>query len=407
MAEKSKGKRLLEEDDSNPTPMQKKPRFPKGKKVKSVDRPQVEPEEAEGTIGAAVDPRLAAKERAKRRTQMKEEELLRSHADFSAAEVHYDDSVNFEEDGIQIEPFNLKQEREEGYFDANGNYVEYAIKNEIKDAWLDNVVVDSSYAEKHHKKTEADEEYHDILTEDIGKIKRSIANVLQPGETIIQALKRLKATSVDERGRMSEGTKRIFDKLTEDAMKLMENGEYNVYNEEQETFEREAEGYERIARARAGTFATADNGSRNGIFTNGMGDGAGTSLDQSEAKPSLQVSSSDGGDQFDMFGDDEDNTNLQSSRSVIVSEVISEQIPQPASDSLNPSQDLYYGEATGGVESDFVYDQSSGYYYSSSLGYYYDPASTLYCCATTGKWYSYNDQSGEYVECQNGAAAES
>ncbi|KAJ6828021.1 CD2 antigen cytoplasmic tail-binding protein 2-like protein [Iris pallida] len=391
MAEKSKGKRSLEEDDSNPTPMQKKPRFPKGKKVKSVDRPQVEPEEAEGTIGAAVDPRIAAKERAKRRTQMKEEELLRSHADFSAAEVHYDDSANFEEDGIQIEPFNLKQEREEGYFDADGNYVEYAIQSEIKDAWLDNVVVDLSYAEKHHKKTEADEEYHDISTEDIGKIKRSIANVLQPGETIIQALKRLKGTSVDERGRMSEGTKRIFDKLTEDAMKLMENGEYNVYNEEKEIFEREAEGYERIARARAGTFATADNGSRHGedIFADGMGDGAGTSLDQSEAKTSLQVSSSDGGDQFDMFGDDEDNTN------------------QPVSENLNPSQDLYYGEATGGMESDFVYDQSSGYYYSSSLGYYYDPASTLYCCATTGKWYSYNDESGEYVECQNGADAES
>ncbi|KAJ6804828.1 CD2 antigen cytoplasmic tail-binding protein 2-like protein [Iris pallida] len=391
MAEKSKGKRSLEEDDSNPTPMQKKPRFPKGKKVKSVDRPQVEPEEAEGTIGAAVDPRIAAKERAKRRTQMKEEELLRSHADFSAAEVHYDDSANFEEDGIQIEPFNLKQEREEGYFDADGNYVEYAIRSEIKDAWLDNVVVDLSYAEKHHKKTEADEEYHDISTEDIGKIKRSIANVLQPGETIIQALKRLKGTSVDERGRMSEGTKRLFDKLTEDAMKLMENGEYNVYNEEKEIFEREAEGYERIARARAGTFATADNSSRHGedIFANGMGDGAGTSLDQSEAKTSLQVSSSDGGDQFDMFGDDEDNTN------------------QPVSENLNPSQDLYYGEANGGMESDFVYDQSSGYYYSSSLGYYYDPASTLYCCATTGKWYSYNDQSGEYVECQNGADAES
>lgn len=37
-----------------------------------------------------------------------------------------------EDDGIQIEPFNLRQEREEGYFDANGNFVEYAKENEIK-----------------------------------------------------------------------------------------------------------------------------------------------------------------------------------------------------------------------------------------------------------------------------------
>ena len=42
------------------------------------------------------------------------------------------DDANFEEDGIRIEPFNLKQEREEGYFDENGNFVEYASQHEIK-----------------------------------------------------------------------------------------------------------------------------------------------------------------------------------------------------------------------------------------------------------------------------------
>lgn len=36
------------------------------------------------------------------------------------------------EDGVQIEPFNLDKEREEGYFDENGNFVEYARENEIK-----------------------------------------------------------------------------------------------------------------------------------------------------------------------------------------------------------------------------------------------------------------------------------
>lgn len=30
-----------------------------------------------------------------------------------------------EEDGIQIDPFNLDQERKEGYFDDAGNFVEY------------------------------------------------------------------------------------------------------------------------------------------------------------------------------------------------------------------------------------------------------------------------------------------
>lgn len=36
------------------------------------------------------------------------------------------------EDGIEIEPFNLNKEREEGYFDENGNFVEYARGNEMK-----------------------------------------------------------------------------------------------------------------------------------------------------------------------------------------------------------------------------------------------------------------------------------
>ena len=44
----------------------------------------------------------------------------------------------------------------------------------------------------------------------------------------MQALKRLKGTSTDKCGKMSEGTKRIFDELTEAAMKLMENGDCSM-----------------------------------------------------------------------------------------------------------------------------------------------------------------------------------
>ena len=36
------------------------------------------------------------------------------------------------DDGIQIEPFNLDKERDEGYFDAGENFVEYVNENEIK-----------------------------------------------------------------------------------------------------------------------------------------------------------------------------------------------------------------------------------------------------------------------------------
>ncbi|KAJ4718789.1 CD2 antigen cytoplasmic tail-binding protein 2-like protein [Melia azedarach] len=47
---------------------------------------------------------------------------------------------------------------------------------------------------------------------------------------VTQALRRLKGTT-NKKEKMSAETKRVFDHLTEDAMKLMEeNGKYNVYN---------------------------------------------------------------------------------------------------------------------------------------------------------------------------------
>lgn len=37
----------------------------------------------------------------------------------------WQDNETFVDDGIQMEPFNLRKEREEGYFDQSGNFVEY------------------------------------------------------------------------------------------------------------------------------------------------------------------------------------------------------------------------------------------------------------------------------------------
>ncbi|WVZ21283.1 hypothetical protein V8G54_008605 [Vigna mungo] len=80
-------------------------------------------------------------------------------------DILWQDSENFVDHGIQIEPFNLA-----------GNFVEYVRENEIKGP-------------------------PDLSSKDIVVVKRRIANVLEHGET-----------------------------LTEDAMKLMENGEYSSVN---------------------------------------------------------------------------------------------------------------------------------------------------------------------------------
>ncbi|KAB2091400.1 hypothetical protein ES319_A03G188700v1 [Gossypium barbadense] len=238
---------FFDDDDSNKPPAQKRIRFPKGKKVKpgeeAVNRVDVE----DGSRNLQ-DPRLAAKERSKRRNQITTELFTEDGRgmlnDITLAEVAYEDNENFIDDGIQIEPFNLDKEREEGYFDADGNFVEYVNNNGIKDAWLDSVEADVQYTGKAFatKNGEDNEDVaQDLSAQDIGIIKRRIANGLEPGETVLQALRGLKGPSNNRKEKMSAETKRVFDQLTEDAVKLMENGDYNVYHEKQEAFQREAD----------------------------------------------------------------------------------------------------------------------------------------------------------------------
>ncbi|KAK1263045.1 hypothetical protein QJS04_geneDACA021204 [Acorus gramineus] len=406
---KPRHKRALSEDeDEDDEPKQKKPRFPKGKKVKKVgDEVSASSNGGAGEVpGCMLDPDAAAKLRARRRReQLGEEELgvRRRKEQFREedldvdplVEVDYKDNSNFDDDGIMIEPFNLNQEREEGYFDEAGNFVEYVNNKKIKDAWLDSVDIEPKFIEKTPEVTK-EEEYRELSSEDIGRMKRRIADVLLPGESVLQALRRIKSASSNEKGRMPEETKRLFDQLTEDSMKLMDNGEYNVYHEAREIFEREAEGYEAIARVKMGTITNS--GSANDkvsvdedIFSDDKAKGTelDAALDPLKATTSSTYAASEAhSDGFDMFGDDDDNV-----------PTVTELSLQSTSENLQPSSSIDSEKALGGdSESDYVYDETSGYYYSSSLGYYYDPNSGLYCSATTGTWYFFNSENGTYDE---------
>ncbi|KAL6494570.1 hypothetical protein OROGR_031370 [Orobanche gracilis] len=330
---------FVEDDESNKPPPEKKVRFPKGKKINQGDHMV---DSLVEDIPRWKDPKSAASDRAVRRSIITAGLLRDEHndlfPDIRKAEVQYKDNETFVEEGVTIEPFNLGKEREDGYFDACGNYVEYVEQNKIKDAWLDSVDVCDKYTGKRSIPTSNDEKPHDLVTEELAEVNRRIADVLEPGETVLRALRRLKG-STDKKQKMSAETKQLFDRLTEDAMKLMENGDYNVYDEKREHFEREAEGYEKLAKA--------------------------TKTD----------------DIFDMFGGADGS--------------VADNI---APDGSEAASDQQY--ESGDPQNDFVYDESSGYYYSSSLGYYYDPSSGLYCCATSGKWFSYNEELGTYDEVQ-------
>uniref|UniRef100_A0A7C8ZEX7 CD2 antigen cytoplasmic tail-binding protein 2 n=1 Tax=Opuntia streptacantha TaxID=393608 RepID=A0A7C8ZEX7_OPUST len=240
----SRKRPLFDDSDSDSNKSkQKRVRFPKGKKVKSgTEQETFKDDGGEPLPQDLSEPRLAAKERARRRSQTGAfaDDVDVDLAHISKVEVRYQVNEPFIEDGIEMEPFNLEREREEGYFDEAGNFVEYVLEKEEKDAWLDSVEVDPQLAERISTVTKNDNEEQDLSSNDIGKIKRRIANALEPGETVLHALKRLKGNSNDKRAKMSAETKHVFDQLTEDAMKLMENGDYNVYHEAREVFEREA-----------------------------------------------------------------------------------------------------------------------------------------------------------------------
>ncbi|KAL2342105.1 hypothetical protein Fmac_010045 [Flemingia macrophylla] len=400
---RSTAKRPFMEDDDQFTkkPPAKRVRFPKGKKVKPGDE-VVEKENVEDGGVDLTNPQIvakAAKERQKQRNQITAELFSEDTGgilnDFSAAEITYEDNENFVDDGIQIEPFNLDKEREEGYFDAEGNFVEYVRENEIKDAWLDNVEVDPKYSALSSVAPKDEDEVPDLSAKDIGVMKRRIANVLEPGETVLQALRRLKGNS-DRKAKMSAETKIVFDQLTEDAMKLMENGEYNVYHEKQEVFDREAEGYEKLARAKEGTSLYSGDGNS---YLNGEGNLLSDGLDSVVAParfPATDVGTSsqplasaeasgNGADDYDMFADDERDTIKPCTDE-------NNAVNQSSLDAMNSGTD------GGALQNDYVYDESSGYYYSSSLGYYYDPNTGLYCSAASGQWYSFNEETNTYEE---------
>ncbi|XP_057990615.1 uncharacterized protein LOC131172993 [Hevea brasiliensis] len=96
---------------------------------------------------------------------------------------------NFVEDRIQIEPFNLDKKRDEGHFDAEGNFVEYVNENELKDAWLDSVEVDPRFASYSSMATTIEDDNkndsNELSSEDIEIIKGRIANLLEPEETSV------------------------------------------------------------------------------------------------------------------------------------------------------------------------------------------------------------------------------
>ncbi|XP_071988169.1 CD2 antigen cytoplasmic tail-binding protein 2 [Engystomops pustulosus] len=97
------------------------------------------------------------------------------------------------EGGVQITPFNLNEEMEEGHFDSEGNYF-LRKEAQIRDHWLENIDWVRIQERKAPPPTSADEDSDSDegrAPMEMKNILEEILKVLQPGETVARGIQRL------------------------------------------------------------------------------------------------------------------------------------------------------------------------------------------------------------------------
>jgi len=168
----------------------------------------------------------------------------------------YDKDYEIEEraakkEGIQLEPFNMKQELEEGSFDDYGNYVRRNDKS-LDDPWYDawqeeqdskkEEADESDVTRKVFSKTKTSKKMEEEEAEPVGleQNKKTILSILHPNETVLQGLRRLKPPAATAKGKNAslKGKEKVggestganieqFNKLTEAADGALASGYYS------------------------------------------------------------------------------------------------------------------------------------------------------------------------------------
>ncbi|MEQ2284379.1 hypothetical protein AMECASPLE_021095, partial [Ameca splendens] len=187
-------------------------------------------------------------------------------------------TIDYDE-GVSITPFNLEEEMQEGHFDSEGNYF---IKKEtqIRDNWLDNIDwvrikeqpfkkkkkglgakrkrragdEDEAEEEKQREEQQADQEDEDeeetepaedpLASYTQQQLTEAVVELMQPGETVATALRRLGGLSGRKKAKLredkepTEESKRDaekLDRLTALADRLVGSGMFEIY---QQTYEK-------------------------------------------------------------------------------------------------------------------------------------------------------------------------
>lgn len=170
-----------------------------------------------------------------------------------------EDGISRVDDEVKITPFNMKEEMEEGHFDADGHYL-WKKGAEIRDNWLDNIdwvkiKNDPNYKEKKEDELKGladsdsdDEEDEKAKGFDSAKTYENILGMMEPKETIKKALQRIgkktaKLTTAQrwkmkKAGTLDDSSEKVT-RLTELANEILtREGNMDIYDETYEMIQK-------------------------------------------------------------------------------------------------------------------------------------------------------------------------
>ena len=146
----------------------------------------------------------------------------------SAEETDPEQQLN--EEGIPLEPFNLHEERQHGYFDKeSGGFVWFnsrKVEDGIEDAWADELLglvvrnaIQAHGNDQNHFREKEEKEEKEMSRYEVDAMKNNVASMLLSGETVLDAIKRLgkercgNATKLDTGGDNSARELKLNGKL--------------------------------------------------------------------------------------------------------------------------------------------------------------------------------------------------
>ena len=120
---------------------------------------------------------------------------------------------------VKITPFNLKEEREDGDFSADGAFIWKKTK-EVNDAWLENIdwvkVKNVTSAEEKRQAVQDQREDEAEAAYDEAENYKAILDLMKPGETVARAIRRLSGATGSAPGQqriMQQKQRKIEQKL--------------------------------------------------------------------------------------------------------------------------------------------------------------------------------------------------